>query len=245
LVLLQAWVNDQSVNLSVNSVSWSLSCEAFFYACFPFIAVAALRVQRPRAALAVAAFGTWCVAGIVELSPFAPTTKLWLVYFFPPTRALEFVVGILACRLVLEGRAPRIRLTAAAAFATAAYLLAGNLPWRLDLAGYAAVTLIPFALVIVAATQRDVAGATPWLLRSNAAVTLGRWSFAFYLVHFTILTELADHLLSPTSSITSVVLVILLALGLSVAASGLLHELVERPVERRLRHGRRRVPEVA
>jgi peptidoglycan/LPS O-acetylase OafA/YrhL len=37
LSLLQAWIPASSVNFSFNGVSWSLSCESFFYFLFPFV----------------------------------------------------------------------------------------------------------------------------------------------------------------------------------------------------------------
>lgn len=37
VVLLQGWVPTEEYGSSLNGVSWSLSCEAFFYAMFPFV----------------------------------------------------------------------------------------------------------------------------------------------------------------------------------------------------------------
>jgi peptidoglycan/LPS O-acetylase OafA/YrhL len=37
LVLFQSWVNNTAYYEAANAVSWSLSCEMLFYACFPFL----------------------------------------------------------------------------------------------------------------------------------------------------------------------------------------------------------------
>lgn len=37
LTLVQAWFMDWAIVFSLNAVTWSLSCEAFFYLCSPFL----------------------------------------------------------------------------------------------------------------------------------------------------------------------------------------------------------------
>src|SRR6185437_14997298 len=37
LLLLHSWFPQFPINNSFNDVTWSLSCEAFFYLCFPFL----------------------------------------------------------------------------------------------------------------------------------------------------------------------------------------------------------------
>ena len=47
-LLLHAWVPDRSWYYGLNGVSWSLSCEAFFYACFPVLVVLLSRTRSWR-----------------------------------------------------------------------------------------------------------------------------------------------------------------------------------------------------
>lgn len=104
---------------------------------------------------------------------------MFVSYIFPPVRVLEFVLGITLALDLREGRRSPVPWPVAAALAAVAYVLAGPAPMGVD---FAAVTVLPFALLIWAAAQRDIDGrrtvfARPWL------VLLGEWSFYFYLVH--------------------------------------------------------------
>lgn len=56
LLLVQAWWRDPYVVYGMNAVSWSLSCEVFFYACFP-VTVIVLRRMSNRVRWAIAALG--------------------------------------------------------------------------------------------------------------------------------------------------------------------------------------------
>jgi peptidoglycan/LPS O-acetylase OafA/YrhL len=46
VLLLQAWSPDRMVQFAMNGPSWSLSCEAFFYAVFPFLITPISRLRR-------------------------------------------------------------------------------------------------------------------------------------------------------------------------------------------------------
>jgi peptidoglycan/LPS O-acetylase OafA/YrhL len=83
------------------------------------------------------------------------------------------------------------------------------------------------AVLIAAAAQADIAGRQT-VLNHRALVTLGEWSFAFYLLHSLVLRALFAVSYSPVPVVVS-------GLMLSVAAAGALHRFVERPTEARLR----------
>jgi peptidoglycan/LPS O-acetylase OafA/YrhL len=98
---------------------------------------------------------------------------------------------------------------------------------------WTAVTIVPFALVIVAAAQADVRGertfwATPTMVR------LGTWSFAFYLVHQLVIRTVDE--LFPLADNAAVGIVVIAAIiAISLALAALLHRLIEVPAERVLR----------
>jgi peptidoglycan/LPS O-acetylase OafA/YrhL len=152
------------------------------------------------------------------------------MYLCPATRLLEFVAGILLAVLVARGTLSRIPLLPVSVLAAAVYLLAGWAPMYLQ---PVALMLLPWALVIVAAAQHDLAGGSPapgWLVR------LGVWSYAFYLFHQLILKEFA--FVHRPGSMAMQLVCSLLLLAAAIALAGLLAERVEHPLERRLR-GRR------
>jgi peptidoglycan/LPS O-acetylase OafA/YrhL len=225
---LQAWVPSDRVHFAGNAVLWSLSCEAFFYLCFPLV-IGRLRALGTRAAAVLLGGVLGAAIGWpVLLHPASGTgVRYWLMYLFPPTRFLEFIAGILLALLVSRGAVRRIPLWPAATLAVLVYLLAGWAPMYLQ---PVALMLLPWALVIVAAAQHDLAGGRPapaWLVR------LGVWSFAFYLFHQLILKQVASAW-RPDNVVAQLACSALL-LAVAIVLAGLLAERVERPLERRLR----------
>ncbi|MDE3085278.1 MAG: acyltransferase family protein [Acidobacteriota bacterium] len=238
LALLGPWVPSMHYAQAVNVPAWSLGCEAFFYAFFPFLHGPLTRLSAPRrrAALLAAMVAVFAVAALCAPAGYG-TTKYWLLYFFPPTRLLEFVIGMGLAVELRHGRLPKVPLSGALGLAAGAYLAAG---WAPSPYRPVAVTIVPFCLLVVAAAQRDRTGARSVLAR-RPLVALGSWSYAFYLVHFPLMTAtallLARH--GVQLGVAGGVLLGLSMLAGSTALAAGLHRFVERPLERRLRHGAR------
>jgi peptidoglycan/LPS O-acetylase OafA/YrhL len=232
LVLLQSWHPSSDVHFAMNSVSWSISCELFFYATFPFVLplLRRLSVRRLGAAFVMIAAGIVVVAAISYVA-LPGQVERWFLYVFPVTRLAEFVLGIIVALLLRAGRWPDVGLYGALAMSFAAIVV---LPFVPEAFHYAAVTAVPFSFLIAAAALRDAQGRSTWFMH-RALVRLGEWSFAFYLVHELVIRVARENAdiggLAPAAGI----LVAGVLLGIAVAASGALHRVVERPLERRLR----------
>ncbi|MFI6846284.1 acyltransferase [Kitasatospora sp. NBC_00085] len=249
LLLLQSWWPDPLVSSSGNPVSWSLSCELLFYLAFPLLLPAVKRIPRRALWPATAAVVALCAAValtaryVISNEPALPYPgfesmsfhQVWFVYFFPPVRMLDFLLGILLARLVLTGQWVRVGLLPALALAVAGYLVSTYSSYLLGVGGLASVWVGP---LIAASATADTRG-TPSLLRTPLWVRLGELSFAFYMVHYLVLTQLRKALGPEWTSSTGVeLLVLLLGLALSLGLAWILHTLVERPVT--LLAGRRR-----
>ncbi|WP_101523488.1 acyltransferase family protein [Nocardioides houyundeii] len=235
--LLQAWVPDEDAYFATNAVFWSLSVEAFFYAMFPFIfPVLARRGRASLTGICAACVGaTWAVAVIADQFK-GDDTRLWAMAIFPPTRLPEFVLGMALALLVRQGFRVPVSLWWPALLSVGAVGLAGVVP---DAYSRVAVTVVPFALLVYAGAVTDIAGRAT-VLRSRTLVELGVWSYAFYLIHTQVLAvcaEAATRLGHPPADLDTPARLIwwVGALGASILASYLLHALVERPAERRLR----------
>lgn len=180
LLLLQAWL--PSAALHWNGVSWSLSAEAFFYACFPRI----LRWIRARSNATLAAVLAGLLAfevGRTVCSWLMPT-NLW--GFTPALRIHEFASGIVVCVLHLRGVSPgRIAGAGAVLILVPCLLLGGgSLGWEvLRTVG----THVGFCLLIPALAISRPARSKPGVLVAPL-VFLGQISYAVYLLHFPLLT---------------------------------------------------------
>jgi peptidoglycan/LPS O-acetylase OafA/YrhL len=236
LLLVQSWVPRLNIFLGWNGVSWTLSCEAFFYLLFPFIVARVERLRRPLVLVPFLCLPTLAlgIVGLIRYPHAHPVTLIWLQSILPPVRLCEFVVGIVLAIELRRGTLPHVPLWAAGMALAAVYVLLS----RALLYWLVVPLFIPFlALVIVAAAQRDLAGRrTLWNWRP--LVLLGESSYAFYLLHQLIIRVWAgaDH--HRTLKITSApvgLLWFVVLLAVSIAAALALFRLVEVPCERRLR----------
>ncbi|WP_309648195.1 acyltransferase [Nocardioides sp.] len=230
---VQAWWPWEAIHYGANGPGWSISAEMFFYAVFPLLLLVARSSRGPVGLGVLAAVLALGPALVLQPASADATTAGWFIYVLPLTRLADFVVGILLALAMRRGWRPAPGLGAALALTAALYAVSGVLPvWAtVNLA-----TLAGFALVIAAAAGRDVSGrGSIWT--SPLAVRLGEWSFAFYLVQASVLKvqHEAVKVLGLGAALEWVT--VLLALAVSLALAALLHTVVERPFERRLRGG--------
>jgi peptidoglycan/LPS O-acetylase OafA/YrhL len=234
-VFLQSWVPDERVYLAGNPVGWTLSVEAFFYAMFPILIVVLVAMGRRRLLVVVAVLAVLvCVVLPLAIHPSSGSdgAATWALKIFPAVRILEFVIGI-CLALLLRGGArlshPFTGVWSAAGLVVVAFVAAGWVPVYFAIA---AITLVPFALLIFVSAQRDHEGGSgllhqPWLIR------LGEWSFCFYLIHQLVVRVLV--ITFTPEGLWTGLLMAAAALIASIAAAGLMFTFIERPMERRLR----------
>ncbi|MDB4951433.1 MAG: mdmB [Gemmatimonadetes bacterium] len=191
LALVQGWAPQTACAL--NCPGWSLSAEAFFYLCFPFLVAPVLRLSA-RQALAAAAV-LWLVAlafpaaylalrpdGLGALTTASHGVWLMALKFNPLARLPEFAIGVLAGRLFLDGALPRLRgawMEGAAMAAIVAVLLASPaLPYPLVHNGL----LAPLFATLVLLLARGE-GVVSKLLSGRWMEMLGGASYALYILH--------------------------------------------------------------
>lgn len=248
--LLHGWSRDASILFSGNPASWTLSCEAFFYALHPAADRALGRTSR-RGALIVAAsiVGVALVVRVLIMRGGAAGSAIGGLPW-PVLRLTEFLLGMALARAVALGWRPRLRvgLVAAVVGVAGVWLVTGaEILSALGLGEGAAAALhvklagglqevmtVGTAALVVAVAVRELGGrssvlARPWLVR------LGEWSFAFYLVH-SIVIYLTVTLLGTQRGPVGL-LVGVLVFAASLLAAWALHAGVERPAERHMRSG--------
>ncbi|MEU6671957.1 acyltransferase [Streptomyces sp. NPDC046727] len=233
-MLLHSWWHPWWQTL--NPVSWSLACEAFFYAAFPLL----ILVLRRLGARGSTALGGLSAAAVLVLA-WTDAHHWWTqsIYSFPAARLPEFVLGAVTARLVLLGRWRGPGLEASLALAIIGYFLVPQVT-----PGYSATvcTLAGFALLIPAAAVADLHG-LPSLWRHRRMVRLGELSFAFYMIHLLVLRAATDLLgRKPHFGLLAGAAVTTAAFTVSLALSWALYEGVERPARRLLLRRRRPAP---
>ncbi|WP_405390863.1 acyltransferase [Streptomyces sp. NBC_01102] len=241
LGLVNAWIPGREFLVGGNPAAWSLSDEAWFYLLFPVLLVLPfLKSARGRGRVAVVVSVTsvavWSAGALIA----EPAIRLWALDYFPPTRTLQFVLGVTAGLAVKRGWRPPVGLASAVALVVAWHV--ALVPWSravpdtLWYSPYSASHLLSaplFALLVAAAATADLEGrrtylAGPWMVR------LGHWSFAWYLFHEIVIRALLEGVGRPgTRGETAALWLVVLVVSLAVAA--IAYHGVEHPLERLLR----------
>ncbi|MFI6584485.1 acyltransferase family protein [Embleya sp. NPDC050493] len=240
LFLLQSWIPDPDFFFSFNAPSWSISCEAFFYAVFPTVLAAVSRIPARRlgscwAALAAATLLMPLVATLVPGPPLYDwlpinANSMWFVYLCPPVRLSEFALGILTARLVRTGRWPHLTRVQVTVPAVAVLGLLPYLPAQYTL-GMAMAA--PLALIIAALTRADLHGRAR-LMHHPYLIALGEASFALYLTHYPLMLTVR-HMLGVERTFAALpgIAIITALTTLSIAVSLAVYRYYELPIMRR------------
>ncbi len=212
-----------------NPVSWSLVCEAFFYALFPVLIRALLRLGRT----AIVAVAVFCVAWVwtapTALAVITPTISS---FSNPIARLPEFVLGVTLAVLMRHHGWAGARLFVALPLALIGYVAAlnvGGTPYAM-----AACTVVGFALLISALARLDVSGHST-VLNSRAMIALGEMSFAFYLLHLLALQAVIGMLPQLRADTLAAAVAVLGVIMVTNAAAAGLHYGIERPLVRAFR----------
>jgi peptidoglycan/LPS O-acetylase OafA/YrhL len=186
LFLVQAWNPTNGWFYSVNTVSWSLSCELFFYLSLP-LALPVVRRLRPWALRATLVALPLLIVAVGPAQALVPDVMgWWFAQVFPLVRSLEFWLGVVAAELMLQGRWHGPRLAVALGVIGVVWVAStiGMIPAAL----WTCVFAVAYVLVIAAAAEADVRG-TRSPFRNRPLMWLGEVSFAFYLVHVFIVSS--------------------------------------------------------
>ncbi|MET9394875.1 acyltransferase [Streptomyces sp. NPDC006624] len=247
LFLVQSWIPDQEVvlNYTSNAPTWSLACELLFYLTFPALLPLLRRIRAGRlwwwlggVALLICALPF--VALLLPEQPMMTNTEtpwwpLWFTYYFPLSRMLEFVLGMLTARIVLSGRWIGLPLVPATLLAGASFVVtAGLLP---EMYSQTSAIALFLALLIAAGATADVRG-RPTFFRTRTMVLLGEISFALYMVHWLVILHGPMRMIDAggwtgRTTIPRALLEGSLTVVITLVLAWLLHRLVERPAVRR------------
>ncbi len=241
-LLIHDWIpGHPNIRQAWNGVSWTLSCEFFFYLLAPFVFCRMLRAKNPAAPF-IAAAAVW-----VALFVLAWMAALWdwdwisdFLLCHPIARFDEFALGASGALLLRHRRVPQSRALALAVLTVPLALYCLSFPESSGpRSGPVMVELIVpgVFLLILALAARDNAGKPTWL-HAKWLVYLGEASFALYMTHALFLgpfTILRNRVLpiSATSEFWGEVATLAYVL-LALLISALMHSLLEQPIRVRL-----------
>ncbi len=250
LFLIQSVVPYRSIYLAFNGVAWSISTEMFFYLSFPLLIVGIAKGWGKKLTflVSIVVLYVWfAVLWKIPADESLPQVNLMgLLYVNPLVRVLEFFMGVLACQLFFHLRATGSTQNIPVAIFTALEFLVLVLAiasmwftprirevfsWWGELAevvnfyttksGSAGVfTLL---ILVFSCSKGVISRALSW----RPMVILGEISFAWYLVHTSVLVWYENNL--AYFSALPLWLSGLTFWILSLTVAWLLHSLVENP----------------
>jgi peptidoglycan/LPS O-acetylase OafA/YrhL len=242
LTLTQAWTTHHFY--TANIVTWTLSCEAFFYLSHPLLVRWLSRLNTTgllTATGAMTAFSvlthTWPGSGAFSFE------VVRLTYASPLALMPMFIIGMCTAMGMKRGWRPRLglfpvlgMLTLIVAARWRSAFQPGLIPGLPPSAGYFDAVIVPiFALLIAVVVARDIESRSGVLARPTL-VRLGEWSFAFYLVHYMVLTAFRHFgILSRVHSASDRTIVMIMILASATSIAGLCHLTVEAPADQRIR----------
>lgn len=252
VLLLHAWlpVGDPQDGLAqtFNGPSWTLSCEAFFYAAFPLLAVLVLRRLRwGTAQLAIAATSSWLLLGALGLALDGAPRGHWLMHVFPGTRVVDFVVGVALglavvqhlqrARLAQARRDPSRRTWTIVEGGVLLAAAASPLAWANWAHRFLPETLgsswfhLPVMTLAIGTMALERGAISRGLLAWRPLLWLGEASYALYLTHMVLLV--AAYRAGAYDLLGAWPATLLLAAS-ALLVAGIVHERFEKPVRERL-----------
>lgn len=237
LLLLNTWLDDVHYFFVGNRPSWSLCIEAMFYLSFPFLFrvmktipekfdLAGLIIVTAASLLVQTYIYLWVepdkMMGAFPISQ----QHFWVSYIFPPSRIFEFLAGMFAARLLMNGRMLVLTKTASFTLLAATYIGSMYIPYQFSMS---VVFIIPVCLLIVSIAGDDLKYRNT-LLNSKTSVWLGEISYSFYMVHFLVLFYFLNLTAGRKFSLPEGIALIAVALVLSVSFASFLYKYFEVPV---------------
>ncbi|WP_433386151.1 acyltransferase family protein [Micromonospora sp. KLBMP9576] len=259
LLLISAWFPSEPFLFgNLNGPMWSANIDVLAYAAFPLLYVLVKKIRPNR--LWAWAIGVTALSALVPfvanaflpdqppslVAPEVSWPQHWFGFYFPLTRALEFVVGIIMARIVLTGRWIGLGALPATLLTAGYYLATLDVP---VFYGYTFVPLIPMALLIPAFAMADVRGRRT-LASSRLMVWLGERMYAFFVIHVTVMfmvhasfsgeNGVVGMYTRTTFGLGTGILVLIATYLLCLVLAAILYALVEQPVMRRWSRPRQR-----
>jgi peptidoglycan/LPS O-acetylase OafA/YrhL len=233
VLLVQGFIPDPAYIAVYNAVSWTLSCEMFFYLTLPFsLRIVDRRLARPVWLLTATAVAlVWPpVLAAVLVNHSGTFQFLWPFYQAPIIHLPTFLVGVFLGRLFVTTAAPgrsSRAATAAEAGAVLVLVLLASQAFRVNPTYRLFGAYVPVMSLIVWLFARQ-RGALSRLLGTRPFVYLGEISFSVYMIHGLVMSRCRvqwSGILRPAG-------IGLIAIGITIAVSAACHRWYEAPLRR-------------
>ncbi len=236
VVMLQAWFSNPVILFSGNPAAWTLSVEALFYALHPWVSRLLVPMAK-RGAIALSVIAVVWAFGYRAAMWMWPESWLALVPM-PVVRVPEFLLGMGLAWAMRNGWRPKVHPVIGVGsllLSVALIMLPRFLPEFGALSIFAnEIFTVAVGLSIISLAGRSIRGFRS-VFEQRWQVKLGEWSFAFYLIHATVI-YLALRVFGYQDPSWRNGIWFALILAADIVLAWLLYSFVEHPIERRMRN---------
>lgn len=231
-LLLQSFIPDAGYYFSFNPVSWSISCEMFFYVCFCFL------VNFKSKYLTGIFIVIQAVSVFMIVNPPSGISGHWLFYINPLFRITDFVLGVIICRVFLSRKVtPKSGVCSVMEIGSLLFLgltvyIATNHVTNMNLK-YDLLYIPCMASIVIAFAFNG--GVISKILANRYLILLGEASFSFYMFHWMIVSKLVETLQPDKNNIISVLIYITTCFITATVIAVLSFKIVEMPANRMIR----------
>jgi peptidoglycan/LPS O-acetylase OafA/YrhL len=239
-LLLQSFFTDESTYFSLNSPSWSISCELFFYLLFPFIITYIIAKPKFFAATVIVFFAVIIFYIFYFLDK--EHQKYWL-YISPFIRIFDFFIGILLFNLFkrLEKFYHAIKIKSILEFfAILVFIIFFVLHQNFELESrFSFYYWIPMSiLILVFALSRysvdGQGGIFSKIMSNKILIYAGEISFCFYMTHYLVISVGSSLLAKIVPDATTTVKFAFIFIS-TVIVSIFAFELIEKPFNKKIK----------
>lgn len=233
IFLVNSFIPDTAYYFSFNPVSWSISCEVFFYMAFCFL-VGFSSSRLFILLLVIQAFNVYYIFNPPEI-----VSGHWLFYVNPLFRICDFIIGILLCRLFLHSEfSPGKKLgtvmeissllfVALTMYISTNYISDMNI--RYDF------LFIPCMAFLVMAFSFN-SGVLSNLLSNKLLILLREASFSFYMLHWMVIAKLTEVMNPSANNVRELFFYIIVAFCISLFSSIIIFKCYEKPINTFIRN---------
>lgn len=228
-MLVHSLIPSSTYYFSFNAVSWSISCELFFYVSFCGLILLSSRTLAVLLSFIIA------IQIIFIIYPLPVISAHWLFYINPFFRVSDFIIGMLFCRWYCSNQyTPGVNLSSFLELLSIALLgvtifIATNNVQNMNVR-YDLLFIIPMLIILIVFSFNN--GVISKLLSCRPFVFLGEASFAFYMIHLMVINKLPEFLTITSTNINSVLVYAFAAFIISLTLASFVFIFIEKPINK-------------
>lgn len=239
IFLIQSFFSNPKIHFSLNTPSWSISDEAFFYLLFPLLIFLFYKIKKSIIII------PFIMVGIVFFLNYSlpETSKHYWIYISPFIRIFDFIIGIILFSIYEKLKTNYHKLSISSVnileilsiivfIALFIFNYKFSINYRYSIYYWVPMSLIILVFALSRSFVNFTGGGMSSVLSSKILVYLGEISFAFYLLHKIVINYYKEILMNNSYHLSDAFIIFIITLIASIFA----FEIIEKPLNRKIKN---------